>query len=97
MAVWITQEQKDRIVSEAQKYGWVDSQQFKNKVNAQYWAWAYDTLVNKASQWVTTGQISWDLTKANQELWTNVSQEQADLWKQISTWIFTAEQVKLLH
>ena len=91
---WLTQEQKDKVIQEAQKYGWVDSQQFKNKVNAQYWAWAYDTLVNKASQWVTTGQISWDLTKANQELWTNVSQEQADLWKQISTWIFTAEQAK---
>ena len=91
---WLTQEQKDKVIQEAQQYGWVDSQQFKNKVNSQYWAWSYDALVNKAAQWVTTGQISWDLTKANQELWTNVTQEQADLWKQISTWNFTAEQAK---
>lgn len=90
----LTQEQKDKVINEAQKYGWVDSEAFKNKVNTQYWAWSYDTLVNKAAQWVTTWQISWDLTKANQELWTNVSQEQVDLWKQISTWIFSAEQAK---
>lgn len=60
-----TQEQIDRLKTQAEQYGWVDSQAFKDKVNTQYWAGSYDKLVKNVATWIQSGAIQGNMANAN--------------------------------
>lgn len=59
------QEQIDRLKTQAEQYGWVDSQAFKDKVNTQYWAWSYDKLVKNVATWIQSGAVQGNMENAN--------------------------------
>lgn len=61
----INEEQITRLKTQAEQFGWVDSQQFKDKVNTQYWAGSYDKLVNNVAGSIQSWAIQGNMENAN--------------------------------
>lgn len=61
----INEEQITRLKTQAEQFGWVDSQQFKDKVNTQYWAGSYDKLVKNVAGSIQSWAIQGNMENAN--------------------------------
>lgn len=67
----LNQEQITRLKTQAEQYGGVDSQQFIDKVNSQYWAGSYDKLKQNIASSIQSGSIQGNIDNANKVLQNN--------------------------
>lgn len=83
----INEEQITRLKTQAEQFGWVDSQQFKDKVNTQYWAGSYDKLVKNVAGSIQSWSIQGNMENANKIISSpmtadnNITNSLVDEWK----------------
>ena len=77
-----TQDQLNKLQTEASKYWWVNAIPFQEAVNKQYWAWTYDKIINQFNNQTTPVSITNTQTTPSTvvDAWTTTTQPTKTPW-----------------